>query len=120
IQGRHRKETGKKGCYLIQLSKQECQTTFIPLHHIQFKELTIQIPKNSEIEEIETKLNKKLVSSEEEDVPLLLHLTWELNSEDALGSHTSHKLSDLLEIVNERLLQQTPWMYIYRSYEQHN
>ncbi|MGG4490413.1 metallophosphoesterase family protein [Metabacillus idriensis] len=43
IQGRNRKETGDKGCYLVSMSEGTVSYTFKPLHDVKWEELLIEI-----------------------------------------------------------------------------
>ncbi|WP_163529621.1 metallophosphoesterase family protein [Halobacillus ihumii] len=53
IQGRSRKETGGKGCSLVELSKMEARQTFIPLHSFTFEEATCSAVDVNQPEELE-------------------------------------------------------------------
>jgi DNA repair protein SbcD/Mre11 len=43
IQGRHRKETGEKGCYLVELDKHDAFLTFIPTQEIIWGEVEVSL-----------------------------------------------------------------------------
>lgn len=112
IQGRHRKEAGDKGCYLVEMTAQETNTTFIPLHQIHFTEIEIDLDGVESIETAEKKLHEAL--AEQKKTPILIHFTW-INAEpNQFGAQTEEYLRELIGIYNERAVEASPWQFIYK------
>lgn len=111
IQGRHRKESGPKGCYYVKMDSTGAELQFIPLQHVTILDYEIDIRNYETIAQIKTALIKKLKENQSELE--LIHLTFISDEEQAevLGLHK--RLDELVDIINETLLNETYWKYIY-------
>lgn len=113
-QGRHRKETGEKGCYLVQMTDSGTDISFIPLHSIEFTALTVDVSDVDDVFQLEKELvvaGGKLASS----TPQLLDVTLNSSLEKLTDWRTDGKLADMIAIINETLTNQTPWQYIFHT-----
>ncbi|MBU5465598.1 DNA repair exonuclease [Virgibacillus sp. MSJ-26] len=113
-QGRHRKESGAKGCYYVKLSETNVDLSFIPLQSILFNTVKVAIFDNQDINQFElilkTEMEKQLTNS-----PQLIYLIIEnKNEEDFSFSNDAGLLDDLIEVVNDLFKDQKNWLYIYR------
>ncbi|MEH7343031.1 DNA repair exonuclease [Bacillus sp. JJ1532] len=52
VQGRNRKETGSKGCYLVQLTEEEAELQFIETSAVLWEEVKVDVSKASSFQEI--------------------------------------------------------------------
>lgn len=110
IQGRHRNEAGEKGCYYVRLSRADTELEFIPLQSIVFDDIRIDASACKTILEIEEKIKNTIGKNAEEK---LIHLTINSKNDDILRLENDHVLKELIDIVNESLLEEEHWSYIY-------
>ncbi|MFD2924352.1 metallophosphoesterase family protein [Halobacillus naozhouensis] len=73
IQGRSRKESGEKGCLLVELNKEEARQTFIPLHSFTFEEITCSAMDVEQPEELEGLLERAKHDARA-DTPIMLNI----------------------------------------------
>lgn len=113
IQGRNRKETGEKGCYYVTLSETGAELAFIPLQALEIVPAEVDVSHCREIQELEkvvlNKLQEKQLSS-----PQLIDLQIRGKHPLLTEWENSHRLEDMIELVNEILAVQVPWQYIFR------
>lgn len=109
IQGRHRKETGEKGCYLISLSKHNIKQTFLPLQAIRYEEVEVDIRECPTPSHAEKSIMSQLPAY---SVPSLLYLKITAK-ENELFTPDEGFIQDLIEVVNESVAEAFPWQYIY-------
>lgn len=112
-QGRNRKETGEKGCYYVKLSKTNIEHSFIPLQAILFTPLTVDVSSCNKVFQLESIIQSSLEKQLEKSPQLIdLHLFAE---HDALRTwHSSGELEEIIEIVNDTIINNNPWMQIFR------
>ena len=113
IQGRHRKEVGEKGCYYVRLTETDVSMNFIPLHSIEFRNLSINISNCSSITEIEDTVRSTLQSNSN-SVPELISLTFIGTDLGMLNWDKELIFTELIELMNETFIHRTNWIYIYR------
>lgn len=111
IQGRHRNETGEKGCYFIELSKHHTNTTFIPLQAIQFESVTVDISPCENMDQLESTLKNALPKT---NGPMLVDVTFMTNNRQIHALEADGLLEELIEILNDKSSQRKDWLYIYR------
>jgi DNA repair exonuclease SbcCD nuclease subunit len=113
IQGRHRKETGDKGCYYVRLTKAESELTFIPLHSILFESLAIDVSDCRDIHQVETILAEQLQSISGEKPQLIdLKLT---SAESMIKKWESEQLlEELIDVINDSQIHKPNWQYIFK------
>lgn len=110
IQGRNRKETGEKGCYHVSLSETGTEMSFIPLHAIQFKALSIDVSECAEVHQIEA----RMLAGMNATVPELIDLTLVSDNPLLKQWERDKQVEDLIELVNETMVHQQIWTYIFR------
>ncbi|MBY7143031.1 DNA repair exonuclease [Virgibacillus sp. NKC19-3] len=113
IQGRHRKETGEKGCYHVVLTETGADMTFIPLQAIRFHILTVDVSMCNEIHQIENKIQEALkncVCS----TPMLIDLTLTGDNSKLKEWENENDLDEVIELVNETRTHQQNWKFIFR------
>ncbi|SDC76648.1 DNA repair exonuclease SbcCD nuclease subunit [Terribacillus halophilus] len=102
IQGRHRKETGEKGCYLVELMGQSCSLTFVPLQDLRFEEVAFDIEEGSALYEVEKTLMDLCHKWEKAFGAAVLHVTFQGLAHQLIGWEQEDRLEELLDIVNEQ------------------
>lgn len=112
-QGRHRKESGEKGCYVVTLTETESQLTFIPLQSILFTTETLDVSSCEDINQLETKL-KSFLEQQLENSPKLLYLYLKSNQPQLKSWTEDLIIDDLIEVMNDRFTQQKNWLFIYK------
>lgn len=110
IQGRHRHETGEKGCYYVQLSKSEQTLQFIPLQSILFQDLTIDVTDSNSIYDIEKRVEQELSRFV---LKTLVHVTFVSETDTILSYEETGALHDLIQVINERNTNASDWIYLY-------
>lgn len=114
IQGRNRKETGEKGCYHVVVSESDTSATFMPLQSLQFNELTIDVSDCAELHQLEAKIQDEIETITAGSGPALLALTLAGSQIEMQQWQTEHLLDDVIELVNETIIHQSQWKYIFR------
>lgn len=110
IQGRSRKETGEKGCYIVSLADNQSEFSFIPLQEIRFENISIDgrnldhIYALSEavdelVEQTKNKYGKVFLSLE------LHHMADEWGSE---------RIQEMIDLTNEKFSEESLWAYIFQ------
>ncbi|CDO02750.1 putative metallophosphoesterase YhaO [Oceanobacillus picturae] len=113
IQGRHRKETGEKGCYLVELSASTCETQFVPLQAIEFSKLSVNASACSEIHQLEQEIQKAcrhLVK----DHPQMVDLSIVGDQKKLAAWEQEGLLEEVIEISNASMQSELHWCHIFR------
>lgn len=112
IQGRHHLESGAKGCYYVELSKAECELSFVPLHAIEFVSLQLDVLTCETIFDLEKLLEQTLANYTNQSTPLLINLHL-IGSEILFDWEQQDHLQEIIDWLNDQYLQANHWMYIY-------
>ena len=110
IQGRHRHESGEKGCYYVELSNTDTNVTFVPLQAIMFENKKMDVSDCEQIDDVERKLKKLLNETNERK---LIYITFYSENERIYTFEAEKLLDELIEMVNESTLYHDCWNYIY-------
>lgn len=113
-QGRHRKETGEKGCYYVKLTKTKTELSFIPLQAITFNALTVDVSECTEVYQLEPTIQRAL-AKQSKDTPQLLDITLYANHDALRSWQTSGQLDEIIAIINETINNRTSWQHIFRA-----
>lgn len=113
IQGRHRKESGEKGCYYVELSETGANYSFIPLQSIRFETLTVDISDCTEAHQLEEVLQRKLQTLDMSD-PQLMMLSLSTSVTEHNRWEADGVLDEVIEWINEAYEKRSNWIYIYR------
>lgn len=111
IQGRHRNELGNKGCYYVEMNRIETKVSFVPLQAITFEQFSIECSEESLATNFEELIYEKIKQSVSN--PHLLHMTCILKENRESAALLQERMNEWIELVNENLLQQRPWQFIY-------
>ncbi len=113
LQGRHRHESGPKGCYHVTMDGQRTNANFLPMSEMVFKSITVDIAECESIDAIEQKLFELIPHSEDERY--LIHVTWETSQGKWVSDYHEGLLKELLESINERTVAHRQWVYFYAN-----
>src|SRR5699024_8241575 len=101
-QGRHRKESGEKGCYYVKLSNTGANISFIPLQSLLFTPLQVDVSTLTTIHQLESAINQML-NQRLESSPQLIDLTLQSDNEMPKEWQSSGQLQEMIELINEGL-----------------
>lgn len=102
IQGRHRKESGEKGCYLVELEGQSCVMSFLPLQDIRFETVDVDVKEGSALYDVEQILLESCLRWEEAFGDAVLHVIFHGPAHLLMRWSQEERLEELLEIINEQ------------------
>ncbi|MEG9296240.1 DNA repair exonuclease [Mangrovibacillus sp. Mu-81] len=112
IQGRHRKETGEKGCYLVELHERDAALEFIPTQDILWERVEVSL---SGIERFGEMFRKIMKKAEEYEVSSDSLLQIDLKDYLDLSSEIFHAVEngDLLQALQADLLtgEYSKWIH---------
>jgi len=113
IQGRHRNESGEKGCYLVELTETGHTLQFLPTHMIRFETHSFDIEDCETLVDVEKKMYDWKEGLRKESSPVLLHLKFNgpLPSSD---DQAPDIIEELRQIWNEQEEGQKDWIWIYK------
>lgn len=112
-QGRHRKETGDKGCYYVTMTETSTELSFISTQAIVFNHVEIDVSSCNTIRQLERLLTTALTSEMNKDMPQLIHLTFKGNHEEVRAWKEHDYFDELVDVINDSFLYQNDWIYIY-------
>ncbi|MFC7784853.1 exonuclease SbcCD subunit D [Rossellomorea sp. GCM10028870] len=97
IQGRHRKETGMKGCYVVELDQHHTELSFIPTHDMMWKTCTVSLQGVHRFGEMFQRIQQALEPLNDGD--MLIEVV--LNHDESLPQDVVGKIEngDLLEAL---------------------
>src|SRR5690625_1316560 len=113
-QGRHRKETGEKGCYHVVLSEVSTDLTFIPLQALQFSDITIDVSNCTGVNQLESLIHDQVQHQYQQTTPQFIDLTLVSDQQSLYEWKNNGYLAEMIEILNETLIDQVNWNYIFR------
>lgn len=111
IQGRHRKETGLKGCYFVTLDGSERKYELLPLQHVEIKEIEIDLTNYGTMTKIKEIITQEVTRERTKRQLIYITLVSDEEQDEQLG--LSDRVVELIDIINEDLLEQPYWQYIY-------
>lgn len=112
-QGRHRRETGEKGCYYVTMSEQQTIPQFVPLHSIEFVQMEIDIQACTSIEEVEQTIQEHMNSYNTGDTPTLIHVICINVHPEIIELEQRGYIEELRDVLNSTYMQLSPWKYVY-------
>ena len=113
IQGRHRNETGEKGCVHVVLSENQQTVDFIPLQSIVFTRLMLDVSACEEIHQLERMIQHKLTTDSSAS-PQLIDLILVSKQEQLNQWENDGDLQEIIDLINETTIQSSQWSYIFR------
>ncbi|WP_345243078.1 DNA repair exonuclease [Pontibacillus salipaludis] len=110
IQGRHHKEDGAKGCYLVDLEDTETTLTFLPTHSVLFQQITFDVSHIHTLSELHDEVDKWKEENRKVYGPMIFkikiegHLDGDEMREEALNS--------LVDVWNDKEEEEEAWMWL--------
>lgn len=114
IQGRNRKETGDKGCYIVELTEgEEAKLEYIETSTIHWDEVEVSIYGVETLDQLMDLTRETLNAGEESEKSKLIRLIFKDSGELHQSLQNEHQQEDLLALLNEGQNYKEPFMYIY-------
>jgi len=114
IQGRHRRETGAKGCYYVEMQGKETSLEFIPLHSIAFENIEIDAQDIETIEEFEIEIKKQMEQLTDVQTPIMVHITCEHVHASFMDLYEQGYVQECIDILNHTYAHMPVWKYMYK------
>ncbi|WP_194841337.1 metallophosphoesterase family protein [Salinibacillus xinjiangensis] len=110
IQGRHIKESGEKGCYIVDLIDEQCHLNFVPTQQIQFTEAVVDATDCSTIDEVEQIIQqeKDLIRTEIGKAVIRIQLKLDLAK---MEQFTEEQVGELVDMINEEEESEKIWVW---------
>ncbi|MBU5593995.1 DNA repair exonuclease [Amphibacillus sp. MSJ-3] len=109
-QSRSIKESGEKGCYLVELNQMETKLTFKALHAIQFDRLSVNVSDCQQVDQLYDLLYQRLSSLKKQKSIIFLTLT---GVNQTLVSHYYQgEIDEIIMLLNEQQQDQENWQWI--------
>ncbi|WP_027963840.1 metallophosphoesterase [Halalkalibacillus halophilus] len=105
IQGRHMKETGEKGCYVVQVTNGNPVVEFHPLQEIQFQEKKVTITDWSSVNELIKQLSEQKEEIRKQIGKSFLRLYVTLKQ-------PPEQLEEIIKIINEQEMDRDDWVWV--------
>jgi len=113
IQGRNKKETGEKGCYLVELDQHGAKTTFKETATIQWKDLRLSIESIETMDELLQEAKNLLDKSRQEEKASLIRIVLTGSGPLFVHLHDESLLEDLLQFLNEGESAHPIFQFVY-------
>lgn len=109
IQGRHRKESGLKGCYYVHLSGKHATLQFIPTSKIRWESIMLEVDENEHFDDLLFKCRTSLQELRNEHIPCFVSI-------QIVNHNPSLQLTEdeLLEVIQHEEELQEIFIYPYR------
>ncbi|MGG4468175.1 DNA repair exonuclease [Paenibacillus alvei] len=107
IQGRHKKETGKKGCYYVKLSKLAAELEFIPTAACLWKSVEIDAAAAKNVDELLRLCQSAQNIERDNGVPVIMSIN-AVNAEKLGSFHAG----ELLEILQADELEESDFVWV--------
>ncbi|NBJ69133.1 MULTISPECIES: DNA repair exonuclease [Clostridia] len=112
-QGRHRKEAGEKGCYLVRLTKEKVELEFLPLQAIKISHFSLDLTSCPSVFEMEREILNTL-EEHKDATSQLAELTLASKDDRIKEWERSGEVEEVITLVNETLTQPKNWVYIFQ------
>lgn len=111
IQGRHRKETGEKGCYFVEMDESDVHLQFIPLQAFTIIHEEINLTNFSNMTDIKDFLIERMEKTSYKPHLYTIDFYSNVKQNEELG--INERISELVEIVNETFQSNEAFQYVY-------
>ncbi|MBM7554133.1 metallophosphoesterase family protein [Thalassobacillus pellis] len=108
-QGRSSKETGEKGCYLVEMNSRKTEVNFLPTHHFRFEKLEVSVESPTLLELEQLLLEQKEKLRESGSAIVYLHIKGE--GEKLKVWENEGQIEDLINLLNEDESLEKNWIW---------
>ncbi|PCK22249.1 DNA repair exonuclease [Bacillus pumilus] len=102
VQGRHIKETGEKGCYVVHLSEDSQTAEFIGCSDVIFETLTLDITDTAHMTDLVTLVEKKVSELKERGVPHFVKIELTGDAPPYIELTQLEVLEELMAVLHEQ------------------
>lgn len=114
IQGRHRKETGRKGCYLVEMEEGKVTNTFVPTEVIRWEEIDVSINKCRNLSELIQACERSVENLKRQNKAICLTISFVDSGELATELNSQDLVEDLLDVLNEQQNDQENFVWVVK------
>jgi len=114
IQGRHRKESGRKGCYLVEMEEGTVRSTFVTTDEVRWKEIKVSINGLQNISELIQACEKNIEDIKTENKAICLTISLVDSGELANELNSQELIGDLVDVLNEQLNDQENFVWVVK------
>ncbi|SDC65628.1 DNA repair exonuclease SbcCD nuclease subunit [Pelagirhabdus alkalitolerans] len=118
IQGRSRKESGSKGCYLVEQMDHDFTLSFHKLNTVRFQTIEINSKGCERLDDLYQLIEQEINVLEGESTIITLYL--ENTPEIVRDAYYEGALSDLIAVLNDTFANQTNWRWIEKIMIEHS
>lgn len=112
IQGRSRKETGERGCYLVKMDSHQTSWNFLSLQQVRFETEYLEVSEMKDLSDLERTIESKLASLQNKIGTSIIDMNLISSSIPLKKWEREGYLEDLKEMINEKFNEENNWMYI--------
>ncbi|KZZ84666.1 metallophosphoesterase family protein [Bacillus sp. SJS] len=112
LQGRHRKETGEKGCYTVTINEAGVNPVFSPLHDVLWLERRIPLDETETADQLMELIKREKEALRNEGCPVILTITLSGKTVLAADLKQAETARDLLSAINEEEEERTDFVWI--------
>lgn len=113
-QGRHRNETGVKGCYYVSFNGKQEAFDFIETQALTFENYTLDMDALTSIFDLETTLIEQLCQHYQNDYMEIIDLTLTSTQMMHLSWNEAGSLQEIIDIVNEYFIRNQKKVFVVR------
>ncbi|SDJ89044.1 metallophosphoesterase family protein [Sediminibacillus albus] len=101
IQGRSKKETGPKGCYYVELDKENADLQFFPLQQIRFENIELDVSACKDAQDLEPVIERSLSQCRQTFGRSILHVTFTSDRPMHVEWQQAGYFEDAVDYVND-------------------
>ncbi|QST00710.1 DNA repair exonuclease [Pontibacillus sp. ALD_SL1] len=110
IQGRHHKEEGAKGCYLVDLAETNTTLTFLPTHSVLFQQTTFDVSHIQTLGEFHDEVDKWKDENRQVYGPMIFKMKIEGHLEG--DEMKEEAVRNLVDVWNEKEEEEEAWLWL--------
>lgn len=114
IQGRHRKETGKKGCYLVEMGAGSIRSTFVSTEVIRWEEIEVSIHECQNLSELVQACEQSIENLKRENKAICLTISFVESGELANELTSPDLIEDLFDVLNDQQNEQENFVWVVK------
>ncbi|MCP8615493.1 metallophosphoesterase family protein [Salirhabdus salicampi] len=111
IQGRHIKEMGEKGCYLVEVTEQGQTWSFLQTNTISFEQLTVDATTCTTVDQIEHQIKRAMNTLREDGRCAVVRINLHIERE-TIGYVNQESIEQLQDYLNEGEADERKWIWI--------
>ncbi|WP_175638249.1 metallophosphoesterase family protein [Metabacillus schmidteae] len=114
IQGRHPKETGRKGCYLVEMEEGTVKSSFISTEEIRWEQIDVSINECQNLSELIQACERSIDTLKRENKAICLTISFVDSGELANELNSQDLIEDLLDVLNDQQNEQENFVWVVK------